>query len=181
MYNLMAVRCDQPSTVKISSGHDSLNERLLIDIADGEAVSLRPRNLVGVIQPRNAPVRMTRHWCLGSLQAWLTMQLRYLVFHGPAQLVVRGCRGVCVEAASASRAIDQSSTIGFSASLDYATSRTETFMAYLTGKKRLLRDRFSGSAGFYIYEEMPDLSKRTGITGKGIEGVTDAILKVFGV
>ncbi|MCK7502947.1 MAG: hypothetical protein MZV70_01815 [Desulfobacterales bacterium] len=31
------------------------------------------------------PMQITRHWRLGSLSAWLTLQLRYIVFHGPAK------------------------------------------------------------------------------------------------
>jgi hypothetical protein len=181
MYNLTAVQADESCYVTVSAGQESLTELIQIEIGEGSAVTLRPRNLVGVIHKRKLPIRITSHWRLWSLQAWLTMQLRYLVFHGPATIIVKGCRGVRVESATAGRAVEQVSTIGFSANLDYSTSRTETVMAYLTGKKGLLRDRFSGNAGFFIYEEMPDPTKRSGVTGKGIEGISDALLKLFGV
>jgi hypothetical protein len=49
------------------------------------------------------------------------------------------------------------------------------------GKQELLNDNFSGTPGFYVYEEMPHAGKRTGITGRGLEGLTDSLLKVFGV
>lgn len=180
MYNLTAVRSDQLFDATVSSGHDALAELLRFEIGDGESVCLFPRNLVGIIQKRSSPVRISSQWEL-VLQAWLTMQLRYLVFHGPASIIVKGCRGVRIESAVECRAIEQVSTVGFSANLNYPTSRTETFMAYLCGKKGLLRDRFAGQSGFYIFEEMPDPSKRSGITGKGLEGVTDAVLKLFGI
>ena len=32
-----------------------------------------------------------------------------------------------------------------------------------------------------IDEEMPHAGKKTGITGRGLEGLTDSVLKVFGV
>jgi hypothetical protein len=136
--------------------------------------------MVGVIHPRNKLVSLSSHWRLGSLQAWLSMQLRYLVFHGPVDIIIKGSRGVRVENAAHGRMIDQGSTIGFSANLDYGVCRTETFMAYLTGEKELLRDRFSGASGFYIYEEMPNGGRKPGVK-RGIEGLMDSILKVFGI
>ena len=47
-----------------------------------------------MLKPAGAPANITRHWRLASLHAWLTLQLRYLVFHGPCQLLLKGCRGV---------------------------------------------------------------------------------------
>ena len=181
MYNLTSVQSDEPFLATVSSGQESLAELLRFEIGDGEALCLRPSNLVGIIQKRGAPVRISSHWRPSSLQAWLTLQIRYLVFHGPASIILKGCRGVRVESAAGGSAIEQASTVGFSANLNYSTIRTETVMAYLTGKKELLRDRFSGKSGVFIFEQMPDPSKRSGITGKGFGGVFDAVLKVFGV
>jgi hypothetical protein len=180
MYNLTQVSCDKPASVTLSAGHDALNELAILRVAEGESVSIRPKNMVGVIHPRNKLVSLSSHWRLGSLQAWLSMQLRYLVFHGPVDIIIKGSRGVRVENAAHGRMIDQGSTIGFSANLDYGVCRTETFMAYLTGEKELLRDRFSGASGFYIYEEMPNGGRKPGVK-RGIEGLMDSILKVFGI
>ena len=181
MYNLTAVRADKLFSATLSSGQDTLAELLQFDVGQGQAVCLRPSNLVGVIQKRSCPVRISSHWRLGSLQAWLTFQLRYLVFHGPASIVVKGCRGVRIESADDSKAIEQASTLGFSAHLNYSTIRVETVMTYLTGFKGLLRDSFEGQSGFFLFEEMPDPGKRSGISGKGIEGAVDAVLKLFGI
>ena len=71
--------------------------------------------------------------------------------------------------------------MGFSANLDYANTRCETFVAYGTGEEDFFNDLFTGEAGVYVYEEMPDLKRTTGITGRGLESLTDAIRKVFGV
>ena len=49
------------------------------------------------------------------------------------------------------------------------------------GKQELFNDYFAGDDGRYVYEERPHLGKKTGLTGRGIEGVTDSLLKVFGV
>ncbi|MBX3655449.1 MAG: hypothetical protein KF686_14800, partial [Ramlibacter sp.] len=105
--------------------------------------------------------------------------------HGPAILLVKGCRGVRVEAPQAGRAINQALTMGFSANLRYATTRCETFAAYWMGQQELFNDRFAqpqdGGSGFYVYEEMIHPQRKTGVTGRGLEGVTDALLKAFGV
>jgi hypothetical protein len=142
---------------------------------------MQPHNLVGVLQPRGVPVRISSHWRLGSLHAWLTLQLRYLAFHGPARLVVQGCRGVRVEPADAGRAISQAATIGFNANLGYSTRRCETFIAYLRGKQALLNDSFAGGPGFYVYDELPHTRKHPGGPGRWLEGFADSVHKVFGI
>jgi predicted nucleic acid-binding Zn-ribbon protein len=181
MHNLSEVRCSKTTAVTISAGHDSLNELTIIDVPAGSALCLRPSHLVGIIHKTSNHIEISRHWRLTSLQAWLTLQLRYLVFHGPLQLVVKGCRGVVVRDATDEGAVSQQLTMGFSANLDYGVRRTETFLAHLSGKKELLRDHFSGPQGIYIFEEVAHPNKRSGITGKGFEGFADAVLKVFGV
>ena len=127
------------------------------------------------------PLAITTHWRLGSLHAWLTLQLRYVAFHGPARLVVKGCRGVRVEKAGEGRRINQAATMGFSANLAYSTTRCDTFAAYLMGEQELFNDSFAGGAGVYVYEEMPHPGARAGLTGRGIEGLSDSILKIFGL
>jgi hypothetical protein len=49
------------------------------------------------------------------------------------------------------------------------------------GTRGLFNDSFSGGPGFYVYEEMPYFGKKAGITGRGLEGLTDGVLKVFGI
>jgi hypothetical protein len=165
--------------VVLSSSKDPLSELGLIDLAEGAAFVVRPRALAGVIQDRARPTRITRHWRLG-LQAWLTLQLRFLAFHGPAQLVVKGCRGICAERAGGGRMINQAATLGFSADISYGNTRCETFISYWRGKEELFNDVFSGESGIYVYEETPSAGRAAGI-GRPIEGFTDALLKAFGV
>ena len=181
MFMLTRVSPAGSEPVVISATKDPLSELGIIDLAEGAAFVCQPRSLAGVIQDRRNPIRITRHWRMGSLQSWLTLQLRFLVFHGPGQLVMKGCRGIRIESAGRGRLINQAATLGFSADLDYANTRCETFVSYWTGKEDLFNDLFTGESGVYVYEEMPDLKRTRGITGRGLEGFTDAILKIFGV
>ena len=191
MVALTRIRCDVPESFVISATHNALAEVGVLNLPAGSAVVMQPHNLVGVIQERDTPLRITAHWRLGSLHAWLTLQLRYLALHGPARLIVQGCRGVQVEPATGGRTINQAATIAFSANLPYSTHRCETFVAYLLGQQELLNDCFGSAggtavgeardAGFFVYEEMPHADRKAGVTGRGLEGLTDSALKVLGV
>lgn len=181
MFMLTRVRSPKEDEVVLSATKDPLSELCVIDLPEGAAFVCQPRSLAGVVQYPDRPIRITRHWRLGTLQSWITLQLRYLVFHGPGKLIMKGCRGVRVERAGRGRLINQAATLGFDANLAYGNTRCETFMSYWTGKDSLFNDLFSGEAGSYVYEEVPDLKHKSGITGRGLEGVGDAVLKVFGV
>jgi hypothetical protein len=165
--------------VVVSSTKDPMSEVGIVDLAENAALVCRPRALAGVIQHRDTPVRITRHWRLG-LQAWLTLQLRFLAFHGPARLIVKGCRGIRIEPGSAGRLINQAATLAFSADISYGNIRCETFMSYLAGKEELFNDLFTGDSGVFVYEETPSAKRASGI-GRPLQGFADAILKVFGV
>lgn len=181
MVALTRIRTDESESVVISATQDALSEVGFFTIQAGSAFVIQPRSLIGVLQQKDTPMQITRHWRLLSLHAWLTLQLRYLVFHGPVTLVVKGCRGVRVERAGTGRRVSQAATIGFSANLQYSTTRCETFFPYLTSKQELLFDGFVGEYGYYIYEEMPYYGKSKGLTSRGLEGFTDSILKVMGI
>ena len=181
MVVLTRLRAASPESLVVSSKTDPFSEVGLIALADGAAFTLQPRNLVGLLQRIDKPIRIESRWRLLSLSAWITLQFRYLVFHGPGTLIVQGCRGVRTEAASRGRSIDQAATIGFSANLDYSCRRSETFGAYLLGMRSLFNDDFAGGPGVYVYEEMPFFGKKTGMTGRGLEGLVDAVLKCFGI
>lgn len=191
MVALTRIRCEVPETFVISATQNALAEIGVLNLPAGSAVVMQPHNLVGVLQRRDTPLRITAHWRLTSLHAWLTLQLRYLALHGPARLIVQGCRGVRVEPAAGGRAINQAATIAFSANLPYSTRRCETFAAYLLGRQELLNDCFGSTrgagvieerdAGFFVYEEMPHAERKAGVTGRSLEGLTDSVLKVLGV
>ena len=180
MVVLTRIRATAADPVVVSSTNDPFSEIGVIALPEGSALVLQPRNLVGVVQPIDRPIRIRRRWLFG-LSAWITFQFRYLIFEGPGQLIIQGRRGIRIEQAGRGRSIDQRATIGFSPTLDYSPRRSETFGAYLLGMRGLFNDNFAGGPGFYVYEEMPYFGSRSGITGRGLEGLTDGLLKVFGI
>lgn len=181
MVALLRIRTSRPDFVQLSALHGPLAEIATIEIAAGSAMVLRPRALRGIVQPIGQSVRITRHWRLARLSAWLTFQFRYLVFHGPCTLIVEGGRGLRLERAAAGRGINQAATIGFSAGLAYSVRRSEAFGPYLMGKQRLFNDSFEDGLGCYLYEVMPSADRRGGIWGRGLRGLGDAALKIFGL
>ena len=185
MFALTSVRPEggTPTHAVVSSQRDPFSEIGVIDVPAGAAMVIQPRSLAAVVKPAGQPTHISRHWRLGSLHAWITLQLRYLVFHGPCRLLLKGCRGVRAEAPlpGQPRLINQAATLGFSANLEYRTIRCETFVPYLRGQEELFNDLFAGGPGWFIYEEMPSQGRRGGVTGRGLEGLMDAFLKAFGI
>lgn len=176
---LKRIRGDGETTT-VSAVQDGFAEVTILTLPEGAACVLQPRALAAVAQPIRRRLRITRHWRLGSLNAWLTLQLRYLVFHGPARLVLKGGRGVRVEPAEQGRVFGQDQLVGFSADLAYSVTRTDTFWPYFLGREQLLKDRVMAGNGVLIVEESP-LSARRGETRRGLEGMIDAGMKVFGM
>ncbi|MDN2675793.1 hypothetical protein [Janthinobacterium sp. SUN033] len=181
MVALTRLHSDAPASVTISASDDPLLEVAVVHLPAGSALVFQPRGLVGLVCDSNQPLAISSHWRLGSLHAWLTLQLRFIVFRGPVTLIVRGCRGVRLERAGQGRSISQSATLGFTTDVLYSTLRSETFVPYLRGQQALLNDRFDGDNGVYLYEETPRHGKQPGKVGSWFEGFTDAILKVFGI
>ena len=181
MFALTSVRPEGETTTRavVSSQRDPFSEIGVIEIPAGAAMVIQPRSLAAVVKPAGQPTHITRHWRLGSLHAWITLQLRYLVFHGPCRLLLKGSRGVRAEAPlpGQPRLINQAATLGFSANLDYRTIRCETFVPYLRGQEELFNDLFAGGPGWFIYEEMPAQDRRGGLAGRGLEGLFDASSK----
>ncbi len=171
----------------ISARADPFAEIARIDLASGAALVLQPRALAAIVQPIGKPVPIRSRWRLFSLHAWLTLQFRYLVFHGPAALIVQGGRGVRIEQARSGRVFGQDQLLGFSARTAYAIRRNETFLPYFFGREPLFRDRVAdagtGTAsapGVLVIEEAPMAGKRGGVRG-GLENAFDAGLKAFGI
>ena len=181
LYLLTRVRCEAPEAVVLSAARDPLAEVCLVELPPGAALVCHPRALAGVVQPRGQRVRVTRHWRLGSLHAWLTLQLRFLVFHGPCRLVLQGTRGVRMEPAGGGRLVNQAATLGFDASVPYSNVRSETFVPYWLGREELFNDRFGGIDGSFLYEERPLDRRGNALFGRGLQGLADGVLKVFGI
>lgn len=181
MYALTRILPHHDEPVVASSTKDALMEITTIEVPQGIPIVLQPHSLVGIVRKCEQPALITSHWRLWHLQSWLTLQFRYLVFHGPATLIIKGCRGVRLEPVGAGRLINQASTLGFSASTMYSVTRCETFVSYWRGEQELFNDKFAGESGIVLYEEIPSKSRKSGISGRGLEGLTDSVLKVFGI
>lgn len=166
--------------ITVSAIHDPFAEVAVLNLPEGAACVLHPRAIAAVVEPVGRPLRIVAHWRLFSLHAWLTGQWRYYVFHGPARLVMKGGRGVRVEPVEKGRIFAQSQLIGFSADIPYAVVRTGTFWPYFLGREPLLKDRVEGDYGVLIVEEAP-LTSRKGEMTRGIEGLLDAGMKLFGM
>ena len=168
-------------TTTVSAVHDGFAELGDIALPIGVACVLHPRALVALVQPVGQTMRITSHWRLFSLNAWLTFQLRYLVFHGPVRLVVKGGRGIRVERAERGRIFGQDQLVGFSSDIAYSIIRTETFAPYFFGREQLFKDKVESGCGILIIEEAPFSSRdRLGIR-RGLEGAVDAGMKAFGL
>jgi hypothetical protein len=180
LHALTEIRLERPDTVLVSATGGPLAEIALVRLDRDSAMVLRPRALRGLLRTASEPVRITRRWRFG-LSAWLTLQFRYLIFHGPCTFVVEGARGVRLEHAGPGRGINQAATLGFSAGLAYGVSRSETFVAYLTGKQALFNDSFQSDDGFQLHEEMPMEARKGGLLAGGLRGLSDAALKLVGL
>ncbi|MBK9986686.1 MAG: hypothetical protein IPP21_06910 [Betaproteobacteria bacterium] len=178
MYRLTRIRPISDERITVSSSLDPLAEFSLLDVPVGSALVLRPSCLVGFIQTRGEPLKITRHWRFGKLGAWLTLQYRYIVFHGPAKLIVKGCRGVRVEPATSGRTVNQAATLGFSANLDYSVARNETFWSYCFGERELFNDSWRGE-GCCVHAETPHPNDHSGLFGRGLQGLLDTFLQIF--
>lgn len=181
LYFLTRIRGAPGDVITVSATQDPFAEVALLTLPAGAAAVLQPRAIAGVVQPIASPLRITSHWRLGTLNAWLTWQLRFLVFHGPAEIILTGGRGVRIEPALAGRSIGQDQLIGFSAGIAYSTGRTETFVPYLFGREPLLKDRIAAGSGVLIAEEAPMAGRAKKGIRRGLEGAADAFLKVFGI
>ena len=168
-------------TTTVSAVRDPFAELAEIRLPLGAACVLHQRALVAVVQPTGQAIRITSHWRLFSLNAWLTLQLRYLVFHGACRLIVKGGRGIRVEQAESGRIFVQDQLLGFSTDLAYSVTRTETFAPYFFGREQLLKDKVEQGKGILIVEEAPLSSRRGSGVGGRLEGVFDAALKIFGL
>ncbi|WP_277667791.1 hypothetical protein [Novosphingobium lindaniclasticum] len=164
----------------VSAVRDPFAEVAILTLPEGCSCVLQPRALAAVAQPLAKPLRITSHWRLGSLNAWLTLQLRYLVFHGPCRLVIKGGRGVRVEKAERGRVFGQAQLVGFSADLAYSVTRTETFWPYFLGYEQLFKDKVEAGAGVLIVEEAP-MASLHGEVRHGLEGAFDVMTKALGI
>ena len=168
-------------TTTVSAVEDPLAEVTVLTLPDGSSCVLQPRALAAVVQPVDRPLLVKSHWRLGSVNAWLTLQFRYLVFHGPCRLVIKGGRGVRVERAEQGRIFRQPQLIGFSTDLAYSVTRAETFAPYFLGREQLFKDRVEAGAGILIIEEAPMVGRGKAGARRSLEGAFEVVTKAFGI
>lgn len=185
LYLLVSVknRSREESKVTISPKADLFDKICDITLPENTSMVVYPRSLVGLVMRNGRQPRFSRHWRIASLHSWVTFQFRYLVIHGEARILIKGCRGVRAERVEPSKPgmQDQLATLGFSANLAYSGVRCETFLDYLRGRDELFNDRFSDANGFFLTEEVPHPGRKAGLFGRGIEGLFDGFLKAFGI
>ena len=181
LVGLTRVRAGHETSLTVSATKDLVDEIGIIEVPEGSSLVFRPRNLVGLVRRVDRPLRLERVWTLDRLASWLTLRLRHLVFHGPCALIVKGARGVAIEPAGTGRRVAGAATMGWSGGLDHRVDRSETFLAFLTGKQSLFNDRFDGPSGMIVYEELPRGGAPGGLFGRGLEGLGDAMLKIVGL
>ncbi|HEX8192827.1 MAG TPA: hypothetical protein VF552_07985 [Allosphingosinicella sp.] len=180
LYGLTRIRAGaREAMVNVSATADLVDEVGIIEVAEGSSLVFRPRGLIGVVQRAERPLRIERRWTLGAA-SWLTLRLRHIVFHGPCALIVKGARGVALEPASGGRRVSGAAIMGWSAGLHHKVDRSEAFLAFLAGRQSLFLDRLEGPRGKIVYEEMPR-GGQSGLFGGGLQGLSDALLKIVGL
>ena len=77
-------------------------------------------------------------------------------------------------------AVNQAATLGFSANLNYSVARNETFWSYYFGERELFNDSWRGD-GCCVHAETPNPGDHSGLFGRGLQGIVDTFLKIFGI
>jgi hypothetical protein len=167
--------------IAVSATRDPVDEVGIVEVPEGSSLVFRPHYLIGVVRRADRPLVIDRIWTLNRLTSWLTLRLRHIVFRGPCALIVKGARGIALEPAAGGRRVAGAATMGWSAGLEHRVDRSEAFLAFLVGKQSLFVDRFEGPRGTVVYEELPRGGGRSGLFGRGLEGVGEAMLKVVGL
>ena len=185
LYMMVAVRNreNDDTKVTVSPKKDLFDMISDVRIPKGSSMVIYPRSLVGIVMKNGISPHITRHWRIASLHSWVTFQFRYIVIHGESRILMKGCRGIRAERVEISKPSmqDQLATLGFTANLAYSGIRCETFIDYLLGRDELFNDRFSDANGFQFTEEVPNPDRKSGIFGRGLEGLIDGFLKAFGI
>lgn len=130
--------------VALWGGTDPDSHIATVTLVEHPGIVFRPRNLVALVD-RPGGLRLVRRWRLGSLHAWCTLQLRYILLAGTGRVVFQGPGGIeAAVPAGDRRGVSPESVAGFDARLAYAVRRNETFWPYLRGREPLFDDLFAG-------------------------------------
>lgn len=122
------------------SPNDAEMEISEIVLEKDASIVLHVANIVAV----SGDVTVLAKWRIFSLNAWLTWQLRFLIFKGPGSIFIGSPRGINGYRVSKKQMVEQQVAIGFDSGLNYSVKRTEVFMPYLLRKASLFDDCFQG-------------------------------------
>jgi hypothetical protein len=121
-----------------------------VSLSGHPGLVFHPRTLVALVE-RPGELRLRRRWRLGSLQAWCTLQLRFILVEGSGTVVLWSPGGVePARPAGDRRGVSQESVAGFDARLAYSVRRNETFWPYLRGREPLFDDVFQGDCCYLV-------------------------------
>ncbi len=149
---------EKPHSLTLSPSDPDL-EIAELSLEEGSSIVLHPHNIVAI----KGPITVHVKWRIFSLNAWLTCQIRYLIFSGPGSLYLSAPRGISeIEIGDATQAVEQHLVVGFDAGLQFSVRRTETFVPYLFGKVALFEDSFSGN-GMVLLQNAGATSKKNSI------------------
>lgn len=152
----------QELRVSLGGGEQPMAELAVVEIPEGSSIVLRPSFILGVILPFAARLKIRRRWVLHRWISWITGQIRYYEFVGPCRVILSGAKGVRAEliepregGAASGRRTQSELLVGFSPALHLQPTRTETFWAYLRGRRALFDCVFSGSGVFLVQGKKP--------------------------
>ncbi len=184
LWGMLQCRTEEKQSVLTLSDPKGIVSAIdIIELTEATRFVCQARAIVGVVRKRGEDVRINSVWKF-SWHNWLSLRFRYLVFSGPCQLIIKGKHGIVVEPGGKGKIINPDLVLGFSANLNYSNVRSESFWGYLFAWDNIFNDRFKQAdnqhLGYYVCEEVPETRKGEKMT-RGLAGVFDTILKVFGI
>jgi hypothetical protein len=152
----------------------------VVELREGSCLVLRPRYILGVIQDCGRPLTITGHYRIFSSASWLTGQFRYIVFHGPGKLILKGGHKVIVEPVQSGLESNRHLTIGYTANLKYSAIRRSGFWSFVFGYSYLGGERFAGQSGV-VLSSATAITAQVNRSAKGLPPWLDSIRNVLGL
>lgn len=167
------------SKVFLSCSNEVENKLSVIKLSESTELVLSPRQIVGVLQQKGAPLVIKSKWIF-SPAAWLAGNLRLLIFSGQVSIILKGSKGIIIKELQEGTSYVGEGVVGYTSNLQVQPVRTETFWAFHTNKRPLFKHRFSGANGYVLEEVFP---KRDAInfSGWSLRRLSDAVLRVLGI
>jgi hypothetical protein len=181
MYYLTRVVTQTAGTAVLSvPQNDPLSRLSIVELPENSSLVLRPRYLVGVVQTTDRPLKITSHYRFFSSASWLAMQFRYIVFHGPGKVILKGGQGVIAEPVESSLESNRHLTIGYSSNLAYSVIRRSDFWPFVFGHVFLGGERFAGQKGIVLSSATPSSVNNVRSSQAGLPIWLDALMKPLG-